>query len=558
MKSIGKVLFLSVCLAVPVGFGAVANNVELPDYLKSPWEYSTLNMTKEDWKTLDGKFPDSFLWGPAIAAHQVEGNNVNDWSRFESPSKCYTSGIASDHYRTTPRTITEGKNEGKIIPPYRNADFDMAKDLGMNTFRFSIEWSRIEPVQGEFNEAATNYYRDYLKELNARGLKPMVTLWHFSFPVWVQDPLDMASSLGGWPKQETVEAFRVFAEYCAKNFGDLVDFWVTENEPIGNLMAGWMGAYFPPGHLLWMDYMKLAALNAARAHNLAYDEIKEHDTVDADGDGITSQVGLVKAVRKLKPNDINSPKDLESTKKLEYWYTFHGLDAAVTGKLDTNFDGVGTEGDGKLRLDFIGVNYYSTFLVGYYFLANISARAIRGDLDPVGGCPLVLNDGNSGRPHNSLDWEIYPQGFYDVLMDIHKRYGDLKIPIYITENGMPDPTPSPSSLSGPVNLKRTRFIISHLQMMLKAMKGGVDIRGYYYWTLFDNFEWREGFLPKAHFGLYGLEYSGGPETHPTDTLKRVPRAAVNHIKEIIKENGITADIIRKYGTFSDMLNYRYL
>ena len=547
MKSIGKVIVVLFCLTLPVSASAQTNQV--PNFFETNWAYHTVSIN--DWN-ITGTFPSNFMWGTAIAAHQVEGNNTNnDWWDFENSNitVAYKSGIAADHFRTEPRQICREETVGcdtqtvcETIEPHRNGDFDRAKNLGMNTFRMSLEWSRIEPQQGVFSASATAYYREYLQQLINRGLKPSVTLWHFSLPQWVQQPSNMGASLGGWSEPATVAAFVKYAEYCAANFGDLVDTWVTENEPVGTLMVGFMAAYFPPGYLLDFEGTKKAVLNAARAHNAAYDAIKLYDTIDADGDGKTSEVGLVKHFRKLKPNDLSWQRDLDSTEKLEYWYHVHQLDAAFTGKLDTNFDGTGDEvlQDGTQKIDFIGVNYYGTYLISPDFSGNVIARA-SGAMEELGGNPLVLNNGNAGFPRNSLGWEIYPQGFYDVIMDVHNRYGQFNIPIYITENGMPDPEGTGS--------KRTQYLISHFQMMLKAIQSGADIRGYYYWTLFDNFEWREGFEPKAHFGLFGVEHSGFGETYPSDTLRRYPSSTVQPFTEIISANGITQNAINAYGTF---------
>ncbi len=547
MKTIGLVLLVFVCLATSASAASPENL--LPNYLESDWAYHTVEI--DDWN-ITGTFPAEFAWGTAIAAHQVEGFNANnDWWNFETSNVtvAYKSGIASDHYRTEPREICRDVTVGcdtheecETIKPHRNSDFDRAKNMGLKSFRMSLEWSRIEPTRGVFSESATAYYRDYLQQLVNRGLKPSVTLWHFSLPQWVQKPSDMGSSLGGWPNPETVTEFVEYAEYCAKHFGDLVDIWVTENEPVGTLMVGFMSTYFPPGYLLDFENTKKAVLNAARAHNAAYDAIKQYDTVDADGDGNTASVGLVKHFRKLKPNDLNWQRDVDATKRLEYWYHVHQLDAAITGKLDTDFDGSPDEvlQDGTKKIDFIGVNYYSTYLVGPDFAANVIAR-VSGPMEEIAGTPWVSNNGNPGFPRNSLGWEIYPQGLYDVLMDINKRYGGFGIPIYITENGMPDPDGSGN--------KRTQYLISHFQMMLKAIESGIDIRGYYYWTLFDNFEWREGFEPKAHFGLFEVDHAGFGETFPTDTLRRLPTATVEHFKKIISDNGIKQQTITTYGSF---------
>ncbi len=364
-------------------------------------------------------------------------------------------------------------------------------------------------------------------------------MWHFTLPNWIQD----RKSKRGWQNSETVKEFAEFSAFCAKNFGDLVDIWVTHNEPVGNIMAGSMAGYFPPGQLLNWKGTKAALLNSARAHNLAYDAIKLNDTVDADGDGTKALVGLVQNMNIFLPNNPQNKDDLIATERLDYFYHWHAIDAAYTGILDTNWDGLGDEPlqNGKRKLDFIGVNYYGTFMASPHFAAN-KIFFWNKVFPEIGFAPWIPNNDDKNVPHNSLGWEIYPQGLYEIIMQATKRYKN--IPIVITENGLAD--------GEDTSYKRLQYVISHLQMVLKAIQAGANVQGYYYWSLIDNFEWREGFRPASHFGLYHADNGGKDSVSATDTLTRTPSKAVPGIREIFSKNAITPELLNKYGSFEQI------
>ena len=499
---------------------------------------------------ITGRFPSDFLWGSAIAAHQVEGNNTNnDWWQFET----YSDGPDEAISTKFPKFVRNSGRAAEHHSLFLESDLERARELGLNTFRMSLEWSRIEPSRGVYSAEATKYYRDYLIRLKEKGMRPMVTLWHFTLPQWVQKPGcyydafgqkhdEMDKSLKGWQNPEVVEAFAKFSAYCAENFGDLVDLWGTHNEPVTTLMIGYMAGFFPPGYILNWSGVKAAILNASRAHNKAYDMIKKHDKTDADGDGKASIVGIVPHFRRFILTHPNDQDDVEALRRLEYFYYYHMLDAAVHGKLDTNWDGVGDEvlQDGTCKLDFIGVNYYSTSMVSTKFVANLPFLLSK-TFPELGYCPVNPDNDPARVPHNSLGWEIYPQGLYEVLMKLHARY---RLPLYVTENGMADANPN--------TYKRSRYLVSHLQMMLKAYRDGADIRGYYVWTLTNNFEWREGFRKEANFGLYHVDVAGKDVSLPEHSLVRTPTPSVEAYSRMIEENGITPEILKKYGTFPDI------
>ncbi|MBI2603910.1 MAG: glycoside hydrolase family 1 protein [Deltaproteobacteria bacterium] len=515
-------------------------------------------ITGTQWD-INGHFMNGFLWGTAISAHQVEGYNTNnDWWQFET--YCKGGIIFKAKITCWPQFVRDSGRAVDHFSLFTDADLDKAKALGTNAIRISIEWSRIETAKDTFSASATTYYRNYLQKIRDRGMKPVVTLWHFTLPIWVQRPgysIDlrgrhdqMDNSLKGWQNKAVVWEFAAFAKYCAQNFGDLVDIWVTHNEPVGTIMVGYMAGFFPPGYLLQWKRAKAAILNIARAHNKAYDAIKSFDRWDSDAtlpvpqpDGENAKVGLVQAFRHLIPNNSRGAADLDSAKKLDYFYHYQTIDAAYAGRLDTNWDGNSDETleNGARKLDFIGVNYYSTFMVSPKYAGNLPWFLTKAY--PEIGSTLWIADNNATNvPHNSLGWQVYPDGLYEVLMKVKNRYGN--IPVYITENGIADS-------DGSTN-KRAQYIISHLQMMLKAYRDGADIRGYFYWTLMDNFEWREGLRKEAHFGLYHVDTGDHDVSLPSDSLARTPTAAVNAYKAIITENGISSTILTNYGSYPDM------
>lgn len=391
-------------------------------------------------------FPENFFWGSATSAHQIEGNNNNDWSEWEK-SESRVSELRSRGLK--PEDFISGK-ACDSYNKYRE-DIDIAKSLGHNMHRFSVEWSRIEPEEGNFDFNAIQHYKELVKYMKDRGIEPMVTLWHFTNPFWF-------SKDGGWASPKSPERFVRFIKVVVDNFSGLgVRYWATFNEALSVYIGfAYLKGVWPPQYKDPKKFLK-ARENILRAHTLAYRMIKDSYGAKTDlggrDQGMTShnvEVGLIE-----NNSYVPEAKGLIRNwmrgkyKKIRNFYFF---DKAAP------------------HYDFIGLNYY-----------NIDRKPFFGDKNEI------LQD---QEVNPEMNWELYPPGIYHCLVDL-KKYNK---PIFITENGIADSS----------DQKRVKFIKDHLTWVHKAINDGVDVRGYLYWSLLDNFEWHHGFSPR--FGLVEVDY----------------------------------------------------
>jgi beta-glucosidase len=389
------------------------------------------------------KFPEKFYWGAATSSHQVEGHNHNDWSEWEKLNANRLAQEAHKHFAHLPSwqfTQTEAENptnyiSGSACDHYHRfrEDFDIAQSLHHNAHRFSIEWSRIEPEEGKFDEKEIEHYRQVIQALRERGIEPFVTLWHWTLPVWL-------SEKGGVRHSSFPAYFERYTETIVKALGNDVKFWITLNEPTSVIGAAYINGNWPPQKnnpfTAWRLYK-----NFARAHNLAFDAIHKIDS--------HAQVGLANILHSFEPYRQKSFLDRLAIKIGKYLANEKLLNL--------------TQG----KHDFLAVQYY--FHNRIKFPRKIS-----------------LHD----KPITDLGWEIYPEGLYHTL----KNLQPYKLPIYITENGLADAS----------DTKRADFIRAHLVQINKAISDGADVRGYFHWSLLDNFEWDKGFWPR--FGLVEIDY----------------------------------------------------
>ncbi|MBI4862276.1 MAG: glycoside hydrolase family 1 protein [Candidatus Riflebacteria bacterium] len=407
----------------------------------------------------DIPFPAGFLWGTATAAHQVEGGNSGntwwDWEQVPGHIKNGDkSGLAADHWNRFA------------------SDLDLARAINCNAYRFSVEWSRIEPADGVFDQAAIGHYREVLAACRQRRLTPMVTLFHFTLPRWI-------GALGGFESPVVVDRFARFSRRMGQELGDLVDLWCTENEPVVYALASYGNGVFPPGKTDVGVALRVYA-RLIEAHGKAYRALHDSDRIDADGDGRPALVGIAKHLRVFDPYSPYSTPDILAARALDQLFNrvfFHACtrgEARISGPAPgapvESIHDLGLRG----TMDYIGVNYYSRDIVKFN-----PASPLMADLTV-----------NQGSPTSDLGWEIYPEGIYRTLMSL-KRYN---LPVFITENGVAD---------GPDKLRKA-FIRDHLHWIAQAISDGVDVRGYFHWSLMDNFEWAEGFWPR--FGLYRVDY----------------------------------------------------
>jgi beta-glucosidase len=383
------------------------------------------------------KLPKGFLLGAAMSAHQVEGNNTNsDWWYWEKQGKLPQSGIACDHYN---RYVE---------------DFQIAKSIGFNSLRISIEWARIEPQDNEWNQEAIEHYRMVLKKMKELGMIRMVTLFHFTLPLWL-------AQKGGFETKAGMEAFTRYAWFIASNLGDEIDIWCTINEPEVYASEGYWKGKWPPFKKSPLTFLKVYK-NLAKAHDNAAEAIRE---VLPD-----AYIGLA------KNNIYYKPHQGKLQNQFICWLAnYFGSDWFLNRAYKT--------------CDYIGLNFY------FFRELKLGWTGIH-----------VLN--NESRPKSDMGWQTFPEGIYHALMNLKKYH----LPVYITENG----------IANAYDDMRKDYIRQHLAWALKARKDGVDLRGYYYWSLTDNYEWQDGF--DRLFGLVEINYA---------TQERKIRPSAEVIKEML-------------------------
>ena len=425
--------------------------------------------------TRERRFPEKFLWGAATSAHQVEGGNTrNDWWRFEQ----------------LPGVIRGGRGSGEACRHHERfaEDFALAAADGHNAHRLSLEWSRLEPERGRFDPVAVAHYHDVLGTLRRLGMTPVVTLHHFTNPLWIADT-------GGWESRATIDRFVDFARFCAGEFGGEVDSWCTVNEPEVFAFRGWSEGIWPPAV---RDNSRALCVIAHQleAHGRAYHAIHEADRQDADGDGRPARVGFAKPHVQLEALRPWHPLDRLVAHFERRVFNEAVEQATVTGRIDLAIPGARPVRrdvpELKDALDWFGLNYYTRWRV------KSLAR------EPHVATP--------GAPLNDLGWEVWPEGFRRAL---HSAARSGK-PVLVTENGFAD--------AG--DTLRPRALFEFAEAMHTAIAEGVPVAGYLHWSLLDNFEWADGW--HGRFGLYGVDPAdpGGPRrrTRSAEVLARLARA----------------------------------
>ncbi len=426
-------------------------------------------------------FPDGFLWGTATSSHQVEGDNTNnDWFLFEQEE----GRIFGNH------------QAGKACDWWQNAeaDFDRIAEMGQTTHRLSIEWSRVEPSPGVWDEEAINRYREMLKGLIQRGVKPMVTLHHFTNPIWFAEH-------DGWENDAAVGQFERYTRKVIQALGDLTDLWCTVNEPAVLISQGYGLGRFPPAKED-LNAAFRALLNIIKAHAAAYETIHELQP--------NAQVGLAKHMVIWQA-----------------WRAWMPNDHIVTGFIRHLFNDMVLQmlSQGMMRipgrrnllvpkvtntLDWLGLNYYQRYRLRFA-LRRTNGFLIDYETDPR-------------RLRGPGEWgEIHPEGIYIHLKRLWKQHG---VPLYITENGIPDGK----------DAHRPRFIVTHLREVHRAIQQEIPIKGYYFWSLLDNFEWSEGYDPQFQFGLYAVDFK---------TQTRTARDSVQVYADVCQHNGMRAELVQE-------------
>jgi beta-glucosidase len=423
-------------------------------------------------------FPRGFLWGTATAAHQVEGNNTNNqWWKWEQEGHTKgTSGLACDWWG------------GRW-----KEDFDRAAEGGQNAHRLSVEWSRIQPTPDTWDEDALERYRNMLRGLRDRGITPMITLHHFSDPLWFYE-------MDGWERDEAVALFEKFVRKTVEALKEYCTLWCTINEPNIYALYGYILGNFPTRHRGIRIGMQVMA-NMLRGHATAYHAIHEIQR--------EARVGYAHHHRPMVSKRAWSPLDA-MVRKLYYDSANLTFPSGIsTGTMRTPI-GRFQAPEAKGTQDFLGLNYYSVDTIGFHLgkpKELFTVREYSSDAD-VSATKYLAN---------------IPTGLFETIQWAVRAYPNL--PILITENGVDD---SNDDL-------RRRYIAQHIHQMWRAVNFNWPVKGYFHWTLVDNFEWERGWTQR--FGLWGLD---------VETQKRTKRPSADLYAEICKENGLSSEMIQKY------------
>ena len=429
-------------------------------------------------------FPAGFMWGTATASHQVEGNNTNNnWSAWEQePGHIINgqkAGLACDWW-------------GANGIQHWKEDFDRAAEGHQNAHRFSIEWSRVQPAADRWDEHALDRYRDMARGLQERGLTPVVTLHHFTDPIW------LAEEIGGWETPAVVERFAAYARKVVEALQDYVTMWVTINEPNSYVYLGYGGGGFPPGkNNLGLAFQVME--NMVKAHAAAYRVI--HSIQPQARVGVATYYRSFKAYRSWLPFDgwiarfVGASFNDQIPQALQ-----EGRFWALARRVRVP-EAAGTQ-------DFLGINYYTRDMVVFKPLATktvFTGRFFRKGalVSPTG---FIANE---------------PEGLFEAI-----KWGlRFKVPLIVTENGIEDAE----------DRLRPRYTLEHLHQIWRAVNFNFPVKGYFHWTLVDNFEWERGWTQR--FGLWELD-----ET----TQARRKRGSGDMYAEICRENGISSDLVAKY------------
>lgn len=401
-------------------------------------------MTKQE-KLL---FPQKFLWGAATSAHQVEGDNHNDWSVWELEN-AKAKAVQGDYhyddlddYDTISAAVKDPDNyiSAKATDHYNSYkdDFDLLDKMHLNAFRFSIEWSRIEPKEGKWDPKEIEHYRTYLKTLKARGIEPMMTLLHFTLPVWFAEK-------GGFEKRANVKYFVRYAEKIMSELGEHVRYVITINEPETLISEAYHQGNWPP-----------AQQSKVMAYRVLRNQIRAHKKVAKLIHGMNRKykVSIAKNSAFMYPGD-DAVLSRVSAAVLQYFQDDYILRRVYKS------------------CDFIGVNYYFSNRVYGYRMHNENTKV------------------------SDLGWDLHPDHLQYVLERLHRKY---KLPLIVTENGLADAT----------DRYRKWWLMKTLMALRQAMDHDVDVQGYFHWSLTDNFEWAHGKWPR--FGLAEIDYETGKRT----------------------------------------------
>ncbi|MCD9020198.1 GH1 family beta-glucosidase [Cohnella silvisoli] len=442
------------------------------------------------------KFPDSFVWGVAASSYQIEGAADRDgrtpsiWDTFsETPGKVYgghTGALACEHYVRYPE------------------DVRLMAQLGVKHYRFSVSWSRIFPEKGVLNERGLAFYRSLLEEMEKHGITPLLTLYHWDLPQWIQDE-------GGWVNRNTIDYYLDYARVMFATFGADVPIWNTINEPWCAAILGYGVGVHAPGHTNWREAI-VAAHHLLLASGLAIREYRKF--------GLTGRIGITlnldhndsatederdEAARRRHDGHLNRwfldplyKEDYPEDMKAWYHPRIGEFDFIVPGDMEI----IGEPGD------FLGVNYYTRTVIR------------EGNDHPVLLTEQVVQE---GCEVTDMGWEVHPESLFKLLCRIRDDYAD--IPIYITENGAAQ---DDHMVDGKIeDADRIRYLQAHLEQALRFIRIGGNLQGYYLWSFLDNFEWAYGYGKR--FGIIHVDFG---------TQIRTPKQSAYWYRNVMLAGGL--------------------
>lgn len=451
-------------------------------------------------------FPDGFVWGAATSSYQIEGAVHKD-GRGES---------IWDRFSHTPGKIMDGSNGDVACAHYDRYVEDVAllKDLGVKAYRFSIAWPRILPQgRGQVNQAGLDFYSRLVDELLRNDIQPYATLYHWDLPQALEDA-------GGWPARTTAEAFVEYADIVSKHLGDRVKHWITHNEPwCASLLSYAIGEH-APGYKDWPAALA-ASHHLLLSHGWAVDVIRRNSS--------QAEVGITLNFTPAEPAS-PSPADYAAFRYFDGFFNRWFIDplyrgaypqdmiAAYTaqGYLPANGPDFVQPGDMETIMtptDFLGVNYYSR-------------AVLRSDQIPEDqNLPRTVAQAPR-EEWTEMDWEVYPQGLYELLMRLHLEYRPTKL--YITENGA-SYSDGPNNEGRVPDERRLRYLYEHFAAAQRAINDGVPLDGFFVWSLMDNFEWAKGYTQR--FGIVWVDY---------ETQQRILKDSARWYKQVIAANAVVA------------------
>lgn len=477
-------------------------------------------------------FPDGFLWGASTAGFQVDmgcptlpagecEDEQSDWYAFVTRRSELDPGTQAVVSTDLPR---HGPGHWELW----EQDFERLASLKANGYRFSMEWSRVFPVATDAandfasmkalaDPKALERYHQMLAWLKAKGIRPLVTVNHYTLPSWIHDAIGCHQDLNGcsprgWlDRERTVREIAKYAAFLGEEFGGEVDLWATENEPIAVAFPGYMSPggdrVNPPGLQFRYQALKDSVLALIEAHARMYDALNGADAVDADGDGDPAFIGLVFAMVPVRAKNPDSRLDSRAATNLFYLYNTVFLDGVCKGDVDADLDGVAEHREDLAgRMEWLGINYYTRITV------EGTGSASFPDLSPL----------STFNPLTIEGWEDYPRGLMEMQLHVKDRYG---LPSFVTETGTPDTELAPS------------WIARYAQWTRRAIAEGADVRGFFYWSLIDNFEWNHGM--DMRFGLWAVDKN--------DSAKgRTERPAADVLRQIAGANDVPDSLVQQF------------